>query len=211
MRLVVVMIILLSTSTAFAATLDVKLADIKDGYEHNISFREEIGSIRLTARYAYSEMNSLTAKDRGQLGVYYDRCAGPWCMWLFDIADYDNVNDVRSNYLGAGPKYKIIDDDEHSLSFSTGILYEYDHLHGEGAGRYSHRVKTSLWNDRLKGVVFYQPELYDSSDYIKKYEINGKIYESLQGYCLNEFRSLIGVIEDECGIMFRFELGGTDD
>ena len=200
--------ILLFASTAQAATIDIKLLTDLGGEERNIVFKEAYGPFSLKVAHAYKEQDSIASKDRGSLDIYYDRCEGKWCLWFFNVAEYKRMHDIRSNSLGAGPKYVIADND-HKLSFSTGVLYEYDHISDEGFGRYSHRPKYK-YKDWITAIAFHQPSMDDSSDYINKYSMETGKWKSFKAYCQEENRSLIGVIESECGIKISIELGGED-
>jgi hypothetical protein len=200
-------------SLSYGGALDIKLIKPMHGQEYNVSLSESIEAIRLRADYVYREIEDIIIKDRGALEIYYDRPINDkWKVWFFNIAQYNNIYETRENYLGAGPKYYIFDGD-HKLSFSTGILYDYDHISGEGHGRYSHRPKYA-YKGIMEAVYYYQPAIDDSGDYIKKYEVSSVVpYTKRVGkvYCLNEYRSLIGTIDKECGFLATINFGGESD
>lgn len=182
-----------------------------DGREYGLSLSDSIEALRLKADYTYSETEGVVTKDRGSLAIHYDRSvSAKWKVWFFNIAKYNNVKEIRNNYLGAGPKYYILKGD-HVLSFSTGVLYDYDHIAGEGHGRYSHRPKYA-YKDIVGAVYYHQPSIKDPDDYIEKYEVNS-IVPYTQGigkvYCLKEYRSLIGTIEKECGLTITINFEGV--
>jgi len=206
-RLLIALLLLPSLSSG--ATLDIKLVRPMNGHEYNLSLSDSIEAFRLRADYVYSEIENIVTKDRGALEIYYDRSINDkWKTWFFNIAKYDNVNAIRENYLGAGPKHYILEGD-HVLSFSTGVLYDYDHIKGEGHGRYSHRPKYA-YNGIIDAVYYHQPSIDDSNDYIEKYKVSAIVpYTKGVGkvYCLKEYRSLIGTIDKECGFMATIKFG----
>ena len=193
-----------------AATLDLKLSQPINGYEQHFSLSDTVESIRLKADYAYGEVKDIVTVDKGSLSVHYDKPVNSkWEVWFFDIAEYNNLYNTRDNYLGAGPKYYILDGD-HILTFSTGVLYDYDHISGTGRGRYSHRPKYA-YKDWASAVYFYQPTIEDSTDYIEKYKLTAVLpYTNRAGeiYCQKEYRSKIGTIDSECGLMASIKFGG---
>lgn len=194
----------LLVSIAAAGSLDIRLKRPANGHEYDISLSDSVGPVQLKADYAYGEIEDIITADKGSLELYYGRpLNSKWELWLFNITQYNNVYKTRENNFGAGPKYYIFDGD-HQLSLSTGVLYQYD-----GHGRYSHRPKYS-YKDWTSAVYFYQPTIEDSTDYIEKYKITATVpYTKRVGkiYCQKEYRSKIGVIEDECGLMvsIKFE------
>lgn len=213
LKLRILVVLLLLPSLSFGATLDVKLVQPRNGHEYNISLSDSIDAFRLRADYVYSEIDNIVTEDRGSLDIYYDQAVNDkWKVWFFNIAKYNDVYGIRENYLGAGPKYYILKGD-HKLSFSTGVLYDYDHITREGKGRYSHRPKYA-YKDIVEAVYYYQPDISDSDDYIEKYEASSIVpYTKGVGkvYCLKEYRSLIGIIEDECGFLATIKFGETKE
>lgn len=210
MRLKVVVLLALITvvpSLSWGATLGVKLIQPASGYEYAMSLSDSIGAIKLKADYGYNEVEGSVIKDRGALKIYYDQpIRGAWKIWFFNIAQYNNVYKTRENYLGVGPKYYIFKGDN-ELSFSTGVLYDYDHVSGEGRGRYSHRPKYA-YKDLVEAVYYYQPRTSKPSDYIVKYEVSSVLPGTKKAgkiYCLKEYRSLVGTIEKECGVVINFK------
>ena len=159
--------------------------------------------------YAYSEIADIVTKDQGSLEIYYDRPVNDdWKVWFFNKAKHNNVHGTRVNYLGVGPKYYILKGD-HKLSFGTGVLYDYDHVTGKGKVRASHRP-TYAYKDIVEAVYCHQPNIKDSNDYIEKYEVSSIVpYTKGFGkiYCLNEYRSLIGTIDKECGLLATINFG----
>lgn len=204
------LILLLSPSLSYSVTLDIKLVKPVNGREYSISLSDSIEAFRLRADYAYSEIADIVTKDRGSLELYYDRSInGMWKIWFFNVAQYNNVYQTRENYLGAGPKYYILKGD-HTLSFSTGVLYDFNHMTGEGSGRYSHRPKYT-YKDIINAVYYYQPSIKRSNDYIEKYEVSSIVpYTAGVGkvYCLKEYRSLVGTIDNECGFLATINFEG---
>lgn len=213
LKLRILIVLLLLPSLSSGATLDVKLVQPRNGHEYNISLSDSIDAFRLRVDYVYSEIEDIVTKDRGSLEIYYDQAVNDkWKVWFFDIAKYNDVHGIRENYLGAGPKYYILNGD-HKLSFSTGVLYDYDHISGEGKGRYSHRPKYA-YKDIVEAVYYHQPDIDDSGDYIEKYEASSVVpYTKGIGkvYCLKEYRSLIGIIEKECGFLATIKFGETKE
>lgn len=213
LKLRILIVLSLLPSLSYGATLDIKLIKPMNGHEYNISLSDSMDSFQISADYAYSEIEDIVTKDKGALKIYYDRSiSDKWKIWFFNIAQYNNVYETRENYLGAGPKYYIFDGD-YKLSFSTGILYDYDHISGEGHGRYSHRPKYA-YKDIIEAVYYHQPNIDDSSDYIEKYEVSSVVpYTGGFGkiYCLKEYRSLIGTIDKECGFLATVNFGGKLD
>ena len=209
----ILIVLFLFPSLSSGATLDIKLVRPINGHEYNVSLSDSVEGFRLRADYAYSEIEDIVTKDRGSLEIYYDRPVNDkWKVWFFNIAQYNNVYEARENYLGVGPKYYILDGD-HKLSFSTGILYDYDHITDEGKVRASHRPVYS-YRDIVEGVYYYQPDISDSGDYIEKYEASSIVpYTKGVGkvYCLKEYRSLIGIIEKECGFLATIKFGETKE
>ena len=208
----ILIILVLFPSLSFGATLDLKLRKPINGYEYNVSLMDTVEAIRLTADYAYGEVQDIVTVDRGSLEIYYDRALSEgWKLWFFNIAQYNNVYSTRDNSFGAGPKYYILNGD-HKLSFSTGILYQYDHVSAEGYGRYSHRPKYS-YKDWIDAVYYYQPAIESPGDYIEKYNIKAVLPWTQRvgkAYCLREYRSIIGTIDNECGFIVSIEFGGDD-
>ena len=200
---ILLIVLLLLPSLSSGATLDVKLVQPRNGHEYNISLSDSIEAFRLRVDYAYSEIEDIVTEDRGSLEIYYDQAVNDkWKVWFFNIAKYNNVHGIRENYLGVGPTYFILNGD-HKLSFSTGILYDYDHITDKGKVRASHRPVYS-YKDIVEAVYYNQPDINDSDDYIEKYEVSSIVpYTKGVGkvYCLKEYRSLIGIIEDECGFL----------
>ena len=147
--------------------------------------------------------------DWGSFGVYYDReISGRWALWFFNLAEYNNVHKSRSNQFGAGPKLYLLKGN-HILSLSAGVLYDYDHIVDEGFGRYSHRPKYS-YKDWIDAVYFYQPAIEDSGDFIEKYKVSSLLpYTGRVGkiYCQKEYRSKVGTLDNECGIMATIAFG----
>ena len=200
---ILLIILLMLPSLSFGATLDIKLTRPMNGHEYDISLSDSIGALKLKAEYAHTEIEDIVTKDKGTLEIYYDRLINDkWKAWFFNIAKHDNVYDIRENHLGAGPKYYIFNGD-HKLSFSTGILYDYDHVTGTGKARASHRPVYS-YKDIVSAVYYRQPNIKDSNDYIEKYKVSS-IVPGTKGvgkvYCLKEYRSLIGTIDKECGFV----------
>ena len=209
LKLRILIVLFLLPSLSYGATLEIKLVRPMNGHEYDISLSDSIEAIQLKAEYSHSEIEGILVEDKGSLEIYYDKpINGKWKTWFFNIAKYDNVYEIRENYLGAGPKYYILKGD-HKLSFSTGVLYDYDHIIGEGKGRYTHRPQYA-YKDIGKAVYYRQPNIKDSSDYIEKYEVSS-IIPGTKGfgkvYCLNEYRSLIGTIENECGFLLTIKFG----
>ena len=200
---ILLIVLLLLPSFSYGATLDIKLVRPMNGHEYDISLSHSIGALKLKAEYAHAEIEDIITKDKGSLEIYYDRPVDDkWKVWFFNIAKHNDVHGIRENYLGAGPKYYILKGD-HKLSFSTGVLYDYDHITGKGKGRYSHRPKYA-YREIVETVYYYQPDINDSDDYIEKYEVSSIVpYTKGVGkvYCLKEYRSLIGIIEKECGFL----------
>lgn len=203
LKLRILIVFFLLPSLSYGATLDIKLIKPINGHEYNVSLSDSMDAIRLSADYAYSEIADIVTKDRGVLEIYYDSPINDkWKVWFFNIAQYNNVYKTRENYLGAGPKYYIFNG-AHKLSFSTGILYDYDHITGEGYGRYSHRPKYA-YKGIVEAVYYYQPAIDDPDDYIEKYKVSSIVpYTKGVGkiYCLKEYRSMIGMIDRECGFL----------
>lgn len=209
----ILLIILLMPSLSYGAVMDIKLIKPMNGHEYNISLSDSIEAVKLRADYAYSEIENITIKDSGSLEIYYDRLINDkWKLWFFNIAKYDNVHGIRENYLGAGPKYYFLNGD-HKLSFSTGVLYDYDPVTGEGHGRYSHWPKYA-YRDIMEAVYYYQLASDDSDDYIVKYKVSS-IVPGTGGfgkvYCLKEYRSLLGTIDKECGFLATIKFGETKE
>lgn len=200
----------MAPSLSFGATLGLKLAQPTNGYEYAVSLSDSIEAIKLKADYAYTEVEGSVIKDRGALEIHYDRpILDAWKVWFFNIAQYNNVYKTRENYLGAGPKYYILSGDN-KLSFSTGVLYDYDHVSGAGKGRYSHRPKYA-YKDIVEAVYYYQPGINEPDDYIVKYEVSSVLPGTKKAgkiYCLKEYRSLIGTINKECGVIAVINFGG---
>ena len=213
LKLRILIILFLLPSLSYGATLDIKLVKPMNGHEYSISLSDSIEAIKLKADYSYSEIEDIIIKDRGTLKIYYDRPINDkWKIWFFNIAQYNNVYGTRENYLGAGPKYYIFDGD-HKLSFSTGVLYDYDHITGEGHGRYSHRPKY-VYKGIVDAVYYYQPAINDSDDYIEKYKVSSIVPYTMgfgKIYCLKEYRSLVGTIDKECGFLATIKFGGESD
>lgn len=203
----------LSPSLSFGATLEVKLTGLINGHEYDVSLSDSIDDFSLNVDYAHGEVEDIVTKDEGALELYYDRPINDkWKIWFFNIAQYDNVYGTRENYLGAGPKYYILKSD-HVLSFSTGVLYDYNHIEGKGTGRYSHQP-TYSYKDIVAAVYYYQPDIKDPGDYIEKYEVSSIVpYTEGVGkvYCLNEYRSLIGTTDKECGFSITINFGEEKD
>lgn len=197
-------------SMLHAVSLDIRGANRMDGQVNDMSLQDKVGPVSLKANYAYGEHKGEINIDRGSLEVYYDRDVNDkWKIWLFNDSRYDNIYKTRENHMGVGPKYYILKGD-HSLSFSTGALYDYNHITGKGHGRYSHRPKYSYLEDYIEATYFYQPAIENNNDYIEKYEVTVVIpYTGKAGkiYCKKEYRSLIGTIEKECGWMVSIEYG----
>ncbi|MCK5612977.1 hypothetical protein KAR91_64480 [Candidatus Pacearchaeota archaeon] len=212
LKLKILIILFLLPSLSYGATLDIKLIKPMNGHEYSVSLSDSIEAVRLKADYSYSEVEDIIIKDRGSLEIYYDSPINDkWKIWFFNLAQYNNVYETRENYLGAGPKYYIFNG-EHKLSLSTGVLYGYDHVTGEGHGRYSHRPKYA-YKDIVDAVYYYQPDINDSDNYIKKYEVSSIVpYTEGVGkvYCLKEYRSLIGTIDKECGFLATIKIKGGD-
>ena len=210
LKLKILIVLFLLPSLSYGATLDIKLIKPINGQEYSVSLSDSIDTIKLRADYSYSKVEDIIIKDRGSLEIYYDSPINDkWKIWFFNIAQYNNVYETRENYLGAGPKYYIFNG-EHKLSFSTGVLYDYDHVTGEGHGRYSHRPKYA-YKDIVDAVYYYQPDINDSDDYIEKYKVSSVVpYTKGFGkvYCLKEYRSLIGTIDKECGFVATINFGG---
>lgn len=212
LKLKILIVLFLLPSFSYGATLEIKLTKPMNGHEYDMSLSHSIGSLKLKAEYAHAESEDVT-KDQGALEIYYDRPVNnKWKIWVFNIAEYNNVKEVRNNYLGAGPKYSILNGD-HRLSFSTGVLYDYDHVTGKGKGRYSHRSKYA-YKDIVEAVYYYQPDINDSDDYIEKYEVSSIVPDTKgvgKVYCLSEYRSLIGTINKECGFLVTINFGETKE
>jgi hypothetical protein len=211
LKLKILIVLFLFPSLSYGATLEIKLVKPMNGHEYDISLSDSIDAIQLKAEYSHSEIEGILVEDKGSLEIYYDRPINDkWKTWFFNIAKYDNVNGIRENYLGAGPKYYILKGD-HKLSFSTGILADYDHITGKWKVRASHRPVYS-YKDIVEAVYYSQPDINDSDDYIEKYEVSSIVpYTKGVGkvYCLKEYRSLIGIIEKECGLLLTIKFGET--
>lgn len=209
---ILLIILLMLPSLSLGATLDIKLIKPVNGHEYMISLSDSIKPLRLKVEYAHSEIEDIVIKDKGALEIYYDLPVNDdWKVWVFNIAKYNNVKETRNNYLGAGPKYYILKGD-HKLSFSTGILADYDHVTGKWKARASHRPVYS-YKDIVEAVYYRQPNIKDSSDYIEKYKVSSILpYTKGAGkvYCLKDYRSLIGIIEKECGFLATIKFGGGE-
>ena len=207
--LLLLIALILLPSFSSGATLEIKLTKPMNGHEYDMSLSHSIGSLKLKAEYAYAENDDIATKDQGTLEIYHDRPVNDkWKIWVFNIADYNNVKEVRNNYLGAGLKYSILNGD-HKLSFSTGVLCDYDYITSKGKVRASHRPVYS-YKDIVEAVYYYQPDINDSGDYIEKYEVSSIVpYTKGVGkvYCLGEYRSLIGTIDKECGFSLTIKSG----
>jgi hypothetical protein len=206
--LLLLIALLLAPSFSSGATLEVKLTKPINGHEYDVSLSGSIEAIQLKAEYAHAE-DDIVTKDKGSLKIYYDRPINDnWKTWFFNVANYNNIKETRNNYLGVGPKYYILQGD-HVLSFSTGVLYDYDHVTGKGKVRASHRP-VYAYRDIVKATYYYQPDINDSGDYIEKYKVSSVVpYTKGVGkiYCLREYRSLIGTIENECGFLLTIKFG----
>ena len=181
------------SSMLHAGSLDIM---ISTNNESSISLKDKIGAITLKADYAYRKV-SVVDIDRGSLGIFYDKSLNDrWKLWFYNIGKYDNVHETRENLLGAGPKLYILKTD-HRLSFSTGVIYDYDHITGEGFGRYTNRPKYA-YKDNLSIVYYHQPAIEDGGDYIEKLEawvVVPYTDRHLKVNYLKEYQSKVGLID----------------
>ena len=196
-----------------AGSLDIKLTRPIGGHEYSVSLSDTVNAIKVKADYSYGEVQDIVTVDKGSLEFYYDKpINSKWELWFFNLAAYNNLKGTRGNFLGAGPKYYILDG-VNILTFSTGVLYDYDHVQGEGLGRYSHRLKYS-YKGLVNGTCFRQPAFEDAGDYIDKYKIDAVIpYTARKGkvYCQKEYRSMVGLIDDECGLLVTISFGDDNE
>jgi hypothetical protein len=199
MKILPVILLLLTSSPVFGASVDFWLIDSNGNKERRIHLTEEVGGLKIRGSHIYRADRDSIDINKSTLSFNYDICDDPFCFWLFSENEKDEVNDIETSNFGAGPKYYLIKNDKHKLSFSTGVLC------GEDCS-YSHRIKYSGWFDF---IGFYQPEIEGDED--RTYYRLEKSWKSLKAYCTEEDRTNIpGLIDTECGLMFTMKIGRKD-
>ena len=138
------------------------------GLEHTL------GPVSLDVSYLYGETDGLTTTDQGYLNLIYDhKFSARWSVAGGNKAGFNNVRGIDwENFLGAGPKYYIIDG---VLSFSVWYLHQYtDYADGASGStrRMSYRPKLSIkdGDTEARAVFYYQPSLGNPDDYITRTE-----------------------------------------
>lgn len=165
---------------------------------------DQSGPFDFRVEYSYGKTDGIVSTDDGEVSIGCDPVISERVsLWFDERVRFNNMVGVKfENFVGFGPKYYIIADEEESFTLSTGILYHYREGDEKGKGRYSHRLKYS--SDWIKGVYFYQPNMRDSSDYLTKGEVSIKLRDVLSVFYKEEYCSLDDLRNVKKGFMFNF-------
>lgn len=159
----------------------------------------------------YGKTGELTTKDNGGTGVGWDPVINEkWSAWVDWSGSFDKALGIDSEiFLGAGPKYYIYKKGSRKLSLSFGILHQSRKPGDYVDQRWSLRLKGST--EKWKAVAFYQPNIDDSSDYISKGEVVGRISKMVSVFWNTVYRSIEDSQVTAMGLRFRFKTGGEDE
>jgi hypothetical protein len=223
-RLVSLKIVLLVCfSPSVVAAFDLSL-----DYSHHRDWHTDRGAIRsnfITLRVAntprenleyyvyrsYGKTGDITTKDNGGFGIGYDPVINDkWSLWFDGNWSYDKALAIDSEiFLGGGPKYYIYKKGAKKLSLSAGILHQTREPGNFIDQRWSFRLKGST--DNWSGSAFYQPNVDDSSDYISRGEIEGRVNKTVSVFWNTLYRSVEDSQVTAMGLRFRFSTGGGDE
>lgn len=140
----------------------------------DLAFKTASGGLSVGARFRYADQNDEISENRGHLHLGYDpRLTDHWSLWFFDRLGYDRKREITGeNFIGVGPKYRVVHTDKWKISLSAGpllhnITYENDET--DDLIRFSFRPKVA-WQIRnylaFQFVAFYQPDIANFDDYI---------------------------------------------
>ena len=176
-KLLFLIIILVFPGTVSAGELDVGLS-YHDGSDRkkviDLAFKTGSNGLSVGARFRYADQNNEMSENRGHLYLGYDpRLTDHWSLWFFDRLAYDRKKEITGeNFLGGGPKYRVVHADKWKISLSGGALLHnvtYENDENDDLIRLSFRPKVA-WQIRdyltFELVAFYQPDIADFADYI---------------------------------------------
>jgi hypothetical protein len=197
-RLLIFFILIPSSGNAFDLSLD--LLHHRDWHVDRGSITSNAVKIRVSKKpqpnleyYLYREYGKtgeLTTKNNGGIGIGWDPVINEdWSAWVDGSGSFDRALGIDSEiFLGAGPKYYIYKKGARKASVSFGILHQSRKPGDYVDQRWSLRLKGSTEN--WKVVVFYQPNIDDSSDYISKGEVEGRINKTVSCFWSTVYRSI---------------------
>lgn len=190
MRLLI-LALLLMPSVAFAK-VDVSIGGtITDGNSHSETYNAGFESsvkhswteTKISSSYTYQETDNIVSKDRFKAGIKENfNPDKKWVPFIFGRYETDRAEDLEyDNQIGVGAKYNFIRTKRSKVSLSGAFLYQsvkYKGIDNKDNIRLSLRPKMTIriYNFNLMAYVYYQPSVYNSSDYI----IDGKVELQLQ-------------------------------
>ena len=146
--------------------------DTKKGID--LASKNTWDNLSVGARFRYADQNDEISENQGYLHLGYDpRLTDHWSLWFFDRLGYDRKREITGeNFLGVGPKYRVVHNDKWKISLSAGPLLHnirYENDETDDLIRLSFRPKVA-WQIRdylsFEFVAFYQPDIADFDDYI---------------------------------------------
>ena len=192
----------------FAGNFSLSWIETQSGIKEKVissALSDSAGAFDFNANYKYGTSGGTVTKDQGSLSLGYDpKINDKWSIWLDYTAGYNKPWGIEfENMLGGGPKYYIIKNDDRKMSFSTGILYQYDANTQEGQRRLSHRLK---YKDRRTALTyFHQPDIDNSADYISKGTATFKLTKLFSAFYSDSYRSIGELKETEQGVRLEIE------